>query len=343
MDMNIYRRKGSPNWQLRLPGGGRISLKTSSRAKADRLAKRIEAQALEDRLTRLDVGPGRRLGEFTEEYLAMREKTVAVSTVREDRLALRELAAVFGNVRMERLDQRLEEFRTHVAVRFGNAWTRNKLIRHTKTALKYARRQGYCSPLLEDLRAYPVDHGKPIYLTAPEVTEFIAWARGDHGQVTGRRGKRKDLHRVNHKVMAVAVAVAFYTGMARAEIVRPVSVMPDCIQFRRRKTGRLMTVPISKGLRPHIAGMGQGLQRLVPWTNPRTYSWHFEMIRTAAGFPQMSPHKVRHTFATLLLAEGVKLETVSKLLGHADVSTTLKFYGHIADETKQRAVDSLMF
>ena len=48
-------------------------------------------------------------------------------------------------------------------------------------------------------------------------------------------------------------------------------------------------------------------------------------------------HDLRHTSASLLLAENVDIETVNRLLGHANASITLDVYGHAMPEKDEVA------
>lgn len=51
-------------------------------------------------------------------------------------------------------------------------------------------------------------------------------------------------------------------------------------------------------------------------------------------------HMARHSFATIALANGADLYTVSKLLGHKEVTTT-QIYAKVLDEGRKKAVDSI--
>lgn len=57
--------------------------------------------------------------------------------------------------------------------------------------------------------------------------------------------------------------------------------------------------------------------------------------------PHINPHAFRHTAASVLLASGTDIVTVSKQLGHASVTTTESFYSHIIEEHKAKATECL--
>ncbi len=53
---------------------------------------------------------------------------------------------------------------------------------------------------------------------------------------------------------------------------------------------------------------------------------HAKRLMKRLGLPDMSPHDLRHTCASLLLQSGADIKSVQDILGHADASTTLNFY-----------------
>ncbi len=63
--------------------------------------------------------------------------------------------------------------------------------------------------------------------------------------------------------------------------------------------------------------------------DPSTVSRSFTRVIRQAGLPYLNFHGLRHTHASLLIASGLDIKTVSARLGHASTSFTLDVYGHV--------------
>lgn len=78
--------------------------------------------------------------------------------------------------------------------------------------------------------------------------------------------------------------------------------------------------------------------------SPRNIDRIFRRIAKAAGFEEekiFGVHSLRHTFATLLLSNGVEIKTVSELLGHSDVTITYNTYIHVIKDQKRKALAAI--
>jgi integrase/recombinase XerC len=65
----------------------------------------------------------------------------------------------------------------------------------------------------------------------------------------------------------------------------------------------------------------------------------YRVVKEASLTKKISPHKLRHTFATLLYDKTGDLLTLKELLGHESLATT-QIYTHVATERKRRAIDA---
>ena len=60
--------------------------------------------------------------------------------------------------------------------------------------------------------------------------------------------------------------------------------------------------------------------------NPDAVTRRVKRFMKRSNLPDLSPHDLRHSCATLLLSQGADIKSVQEILGHADASTTLNFY-----------------
>ena len=68
---------------------------------------------------------------------------------------------------------------------------------------------------------------------------------------------------------------------------------------------------------------------------PSTFTWRFKLILKKHNLPQTERPQPAHTAASLMISSGADVATVSGILGHAQVSTTLDIYTHAFDEKKR--------
>lgn len=73
------------------------------------------------------------------------------------------------------------------------------------------------------------------------------------------------------------------------------------------------------------------------WVNLANFERWWRGFRTQAGFPELRFHELRHSQATLLLANGTDLKTVQDRMGHANGAITLNWYAHSVPENDAKA------
>ena len=123
-----------------------------------------------------------------------------------------------------------------------------------------------------------------------------------------------------------AVWIAIYTGCRRGEILamQPGDIGADSMTIHagNTKTQKTRTIPIVAPLRPWLEQIPIGI-------NFEGLKSGFMRARVKAELPWLHFHDLRRSCATMMIAAGVDLYVVSKLLGHSSVTVTQTRYGHL--------------
>ncbi len=72
---------------------------------------------------------------------------------------------------------------------------------------------------------------------------------------------------------------------------------------------------------------------------PRTYRKFYNSFMKKAGVEPIKFHALRHTFASINIENGTDVKTISDILGHSDISITLKTYTHTSQQAKLKAIE----
>ena len=151
-----------------------------------------------------------------------------------------------------------------------------------------------------------------------------------------------------------ALEILYATGMRVSELLSlPRSALSgDAVLLMiKGKGGKERVVPLSDAAKDAAAALVAGSDSkgrwLFPGRDPRlamTRQGFFKLLKLVAleaGLDpaRVSPHVLRHSFASHLLARGADLRTLQVLLGHADIATT-QIYTHVLAERLQKLVEA---
>lgn len=71
--------------------------------------------------------------------------------------------------------------------------------------------------------------------------------------------------------------------------------------------------------------------------HPQSPTRYLKKLSDRSGIPDLHPHKLRHTFASIAITNGADVASVSEVLGHSDKAVTLRMYTHADQESMKRA------
>lgn len=341
-----------------------ITLETGKRKKAY-CKTRQEAQRKKNEMLRelergmLATGPQRKLGEYIQDWLENTHKSkLRLSVYLNYRKHVKHIVAGLGDIWLQKLTpQQVQSFLTKKLDEGLSPKYVREMLGVLRLALKNAVQWGYVSRNVCEL------------VTRPRVPKH------DIAPLTLEQAQRFRQHLQGHR-FEVLITMAVVTGMRRGELL---SLRWSDIDFQRgilqvlhtvdRFTGygyvegepksaagvRSIRLPafLVEMLKQHrvqqVAQKSQAKtwqERDLVFPNSRGGYLHpnhlgeaFRELLEEAGLPSIRFHDLRHSAATILLSMVVNIKVIQEMLGHSDISITLRVYGHLLPSMQQEAVD----
>lgn len=299
-------------------------------------AARAEARRLLVKATLVDLPtvPERRrvplFADYAEEFWLDYSPHWKASTRRTSRSRIdRQLVPRFGELPVDMIERAdINRWRDSMAGRGGSF---NRSIPIMSVMMQYAEKLGYrangsnpCRGVSRFKRDLP-----ERFLSADEYR---------------RLGRVLAAHEGTNPFVVPALLMLIYTGARVSEIttLRWRSVQAPRLALPDSKTG-----PKTIYLNPQAIAVLTGLERrsddelvfpAMHCEKPINLGEHWAKIRRKAALPDVRLHDLRHSFASVAIAQGIPLATIGKLLGHALPETTAR-YAHLADEVISESAD----
>lgn len=222
-----------------------------------------------------------------------------------------------------------------------------KAIEVLRSALRHAVELGLCKSNPAARARVPPKSDRPAnWLDVPDARRLLASARGSRWEAMYaltlalglRRGELTGLTWADVDLRARVLRVRWTrterrggseltqpkTTASRRTIALPEFVVRSLRLQRQRELRKARTVGLT--LRPSDPVFTTRSRR--PYWSSQLYQ-ELKFRLDKLGLPRMRFHDLRHTAASLMLAEGVSPRTVMEILGHRNLAVTLMIYGHV--------------
>ena len=223
-----------------------------------------------------------------------------------------------------------------------------------EASLKYAVAEGMCLPIKNTIYK-PSIPKKELKILTPDVQKKFE-------KILLREGSE----------VSLGTIIALHTGMRIGEICAlmwdDVDFVNDVIHVRHtiarvdtkdnyQKTKLIIDepktisskrdIPISSVLKPILVTANNEkkstfvVSEKESFIGTRTFDYRYRQMLKRNNFYSFNFHTIRHTFATRCVEAGVDIKSLSEILGHSNVSTTLNIYVHSSIEIKKSQIEKL--
>jgi len=327
--VRLFQKKNG-FWYVQVDRDHKRSLGTKDPDDAILKFNAFQTELLKGKIRALDEGKRISLKTFRDNYAKSR-KGYSPDTLRADEQAFKNLVAGFGEgaTLLSITPERVAEWKESLLLRVGSGSIKTWSA-HLRAAFAVAIEWGY-------LRSNP----------------FIGKRRGPYGTMheTGKKEiappryvSPEDFERILSKEpredWCRAFRVYFQTGMRRRELVRMKwnQVAGDTLVIIG-KGGKTRYFPLSEEIRALLGDPGKPEEYVFPlWRDANTITRRFRAAAVAAGMPDVSPHKLRHAFATRLAMAGLGEDVRMPLMGHS-TKAMATHYTHLTQEHLRTALE----
>lgn len=273
------------------------------------------------------------VGSYCEGYLKHISGTAKENTLLNKRRAIRGVTLHLGDYRIDKLTPFLiERFRLDRMEKDGvQASTANEDCSVLKHILNTAIREKIITENpCSGIKRLMVEATKDRILSQSEISLILDMPFG------------KD---------RLMILFGLFTGMRLNEVLRlkwqDIDLARGLIVFIQSKTNKGITVPLSSYLENELQEYqadccGDGLfeDREITKVVVTLYSNHFSRLFKKLGIDDFTFHGLRHSFASLSSDTGADIVTTKELLGHSDITTTMR-YSHKQIDVKRNAIDRM--
>jgi integrase len=336
------------------PGAGRQTFYAKKRGDArEWLTAKLREQQLGLSRTGKRITTGQALATWLEQVAKPRVRPATYT--RYSGLVLQHLIPSIGTVPLERLTPRHVQVMLNAKAAEGMA---PRSVHHLRavlrTALNQAMRWGDVPRNVAALTDSPRIEAHAItFLDAGQAGQLLAAARGERlealyavalalglrqGEALGLRWQDIDLEarqlHVRHALQRIDGRLQLVepkTVRSRRTITMPATVVDALREHQRRQLKEQMRID---GGFVFAHPDGSPLDGTV-------VTHQFQKLLKRAGLPRLRFHDLRHSCASLLLAQGVSARMVMETLGHSNISTTMDIYSHVMPSLRQEAADAM--